>query len=138
MSQNYQNHVRFSPPFHFFTVPFTLIGIALSIYMLIKQTDLTHTLIALAFILIGFTLIFARFYALKAQDRAARADERLRYYILSGKMLPSVLKMSQILALRFASDEEFVALVDITIKENLSSKNIKLAIKDWRGDYHRI
>ena len=53
---------------------------------------------------------FARMFAVKVQDRAARADERLRYYILSGKMLPAKLRMSQILALRFASDEEMVAL----------------------------
>lgn len=138
MSQNFNNHKRFFAPYHFFTVPLILIGLGLASYAFIKETDLTHALIVLAFILIGFVGLFSRFFSLKAQDRAARVDERLRYYILTGQMLPTALRMGQILALRFASDEEFPALVDRALKENLSPTEIKKAVKNWRGDYHRI
>ncbi len=138
MSQNFNNHRRFYPPYHFFTIPLTLIGLGFAIYALIKNTNLTHVLIVWAFLLIGLVGLFSRFFALKAQDRAARADERLRYYILTGKMLPTSLRMGQILALRFASDEEFPALVEKTLAEQLSPTEIKKAIKNWRGDYHRI
>jgi hypothetical protein len=77
-------------------------------------------------------------FALKAQDRAARAEEKLRYYIIAGKVFPDGLKIGQILALRFASDEEYLALVDKAIADKLSPDEIKKTIKNWRGDYHRI
>ncbi len=138
MPQNYQNHVRFSPPFHFVVVPIILIGEGFAIYNSSCLSNLTNGLLVLAFALLGTIAFFGRWFGLRNQDRAARADERLRYYILTQKMLPSSLRMGQILALRFASDEEMVALVDRTLTENLSSKEIKQAIKNWRGDYHRI
>ncbi|MEE1944148.1 DUF6526 family protein [Pedobacter sp. KR3-3] len=138
MSQNFNNHKRFSPPYHFFTVPLILTGLGFAVYAFVKTPDLTHGLIVLAFMLIGIIGLFARFFSLRVQDRAARADERLRYYILTGKMLPATLRMGQILALRFASDEEFPALVDQALAEQLSPTDIKKAIKNWRGDYHRI
>ena len=138
MEQNFSNHKRFFPPYHFFTVPLIVTGLGFAIYALTQTPDLTHVLIVWAFMLIGFVGLFSRFFALKAQDRAARADERLRYYILTGKMLPSSLTMGQIMALRFASDDELVALVEKALAEQLSPTEIKKAIKNWRGDYHRI
>ena len=45
--------------------------------------------------------------------------------------------MHQIIALRFAGDEEFVSLVERTLKENLTSKEIKQAVKNWKTDFHR-
>lgn len=80
----------------------------------------------------------ARMFALKAQDRAARAEEKLRYFILAGKALPAELRMGQILALRFSNDDEFINLVDKVVANNLSADAIKKEIKNWRGDYHRI
>jgi len=138
MEQNFKNHTRLNPPFHFFAVPATLIGLGFSIYKFTDQQDLTSALIIFGFILLGFALAFARMYALKAQDRAIRAEEKLRYFILTNKMLPSQLRMGQIIALRFASDEEFVSLTERTIAENLSSKEIKMAIKNWKADYNRV
>lgn len=138
MEQNFKNHTRFHPPFHFFAVPASLIGLGFAIYEFTMQQDLTHALIIFGFILISFALAFARMYALKAQDRAIRAEEKLRYFILANKMLPSQLKTSQLIALRFASNNELVALVDEAIAKNLSPKQIKIAIKIWKPDYHRI
>jgi hypothetical protein len=77
-------------------------------------------------------------FALKAQDRAINAEESLRYYIMTGKALPNELTISQIIALRFASDAEYLALLDRAIKDNLSNKEIKMAIQQWKGDYHRV
>ncbi|MFY8007778.1 MAG: DUF6526 family protein, partial [Sediminibacterium sp.] len=62
----------------------------------------------------------------------------MRHYIMTGKALPSDLRMSQILALRFASDEEFLSLIERALREKLSAKDIKQAIQNWRGDYHRV
>ncbi|MGF1924220.1 MAG: DUF6526 family protein [Bacteroidia bacterium] len=138
MAQNFKNHKRYSIPYHFVTVPVILSGIILSGTLFFENQDLLHALLALLFILIAIVALFARFFALKAQDRAARADERLRYFILTGKRLPVQLRMSQILALRFSSDEELPALVDRVLFDKLSSTEIKQAIVDWRPDNDRI
>jgi hypothetical protein len=138
MSQNYQNHVRFNRGFHFVTVPLIGIGLGFAIYSYCNSLALTDGLLILAFVLLYVIAFFARWFGLRNQDRAIRADERLRYYILTQKMLPSQLRMGQILALRFASDEEIPALVERTVREKLSSKEIKQSIKNWRGDYNRI
>ncbi len=45
--------------------------------------------------------------------------------------------MRQIIGLRFASDEEFIALAARAVEEGLSEKDIKKSIKNWRGDYDR-
>jgi len=114
------------------------LGLALSTYAYIKVSTLIAGLLVLAFLLIGLTAVFARTFALKAQDRAARAEEKLRHFILSGKALPAELKLAQILALRFASDEEYLYLVNRAVIENLPADEIKKAIKNWRADDHRI
>ena len=82
--------------------------------------------------------LFARGFALKAQDRAIVAEERFRYYLLTKKMLPAELTVRQIIGLRFASDEEYADLVERAIKENLSENRIKKEIKNWKGDYYRV
>ena len=89
-------------------------------------------------VLLLFAFAFLRSFALKAQDRAIRAEENFRYYLLTNKVLPSALSMRQIVGLRFASDEEFVALAEKAVKENLTEEGIKKAIKNWKGDYYRV
>jgi len=138
MSQNYENHKRFYPPFHFFAVPLTVIGLCFSIYSCIAIPTIITGLLVLAFFLIAIIAVMARMFALKAQDRAARAEENLRYYMLAGSALPNELSISQILALRFAGDEEFLTLVDQAVNNKLSPTEIKKSIKNWRGDFHRI
>ena len=86
-------------------------------------------------VLIGY---FARAFALKAQDRAIRAEENLRHFSITGKLLDKRLTINQIIALRFASDEEFVLLAQKAADENISAKEIKMSIKNWRGDYYRV
>ena len=79
-------------------------------------------LLPLLLIVLVLTLIsvsfHARSFALKAQDRAIRAEENLRYFILTGKRLDQALPLDRIIALRFASDEEFVALTARAIEQN--------------------
>ncbi len=84
-----------------------------------------------------FIFYFVRGFALKAQDRAIRAEEKLRYFILTGKPLSTKITTRQIVGLRFASDEEFVGLVNKSEKENLSEKEIKASIKNWKEDLYR-
>ena len=81
---------------------------------------------------------FIRTFSLGAQDRAIRAEENLRYFSLTGKLFSDKLTLRQIIALRFAPDEEFVALVDRAINENLSQTIIKQTIQNWKADHNRI
>ncbi len=96
------------------------------------------SLIFLCSLLIAFIAYFARSVALKAQDRAIRAEENLRYFAVTGKLLDSKLRLSQVIALRFAPNNEFVDLAHRAVAEDLSPKEIKQSIQNWRGDYHRV
>ncbi len=89
-------------------------------------------------ILLGITLYFARAFALKANDRAIRAEENLRHFVLTGKGLPTGLRLGQIVALRFASDNELVTLAEKASAENLSGNAIKALIQNWKADYERV
>jgi len=141
MQQNFSNHTRYHAPFHYVLAPLGLIGLIASLVHLIKGEPWNHYNAALIFL--GFFLLFlvgalTRTYALKAQDRAIRAEENLRHFILTGKPLDSRLRMGQIVALRFASDEEFAALAAKAAEGKLSGKDIKQSIQQWRPDYYRI
>ena len=78
-----------------------------------------------------------RAFPARVQDRAIRAEENLRHYVLTGKLLDPRLKVSQIIALRFADDEEFVELTKRAVEEGLTNDQIKKAIKKWKADHHR-
>ena len=139
--QNFKNHSRYIILWTFIT-PLILIAIlGGSIVNLVHADANTHYSAALI-LLISVVLIiiywYARRFALVAQDRAIRAEENLRYFILTGKPFDSRLRMSQIIALRFASDDEFPALAKKAVEENLRSKEIKAAILKWKADHHRV
>lgn len=140
--QTYQNHVRFFPLVHFILFPillFNLIWQAVRLYQEPSWDRAEWLLMAVAFIIIS---IAARLQALKAQDRVIRLEEKLRYYEVLPKDLADKavkLKTSQIIALRFAPDEELAELVQKVLSGELKElKEIKLAIKNWRGDYLRV
>jgi hypothetical protein len=91
-------------------------------------------LISIAFLSLFY---YARSFAERAQDRAIRAEENFRYYLLTGKPLDKKLTIQQIIGLRFASDEEFPDLVKRALDENLGNEDIKKAVKNWRADNNR-
>jgi hypothetical protein len=91
--------------------------------------------LSLATILVA---LFARTFALKAQDRAIRAEEQLRHFVMTGKLLDPRLTVQQIVGLRFASNEQFVALAQRAADQNMPLKEIKQAVKNWRADTYRV
>jgi hypothetical protein len=140
--QNFSNHSRLVPGFHILGGALLLLGTIASfvnVYFQVSTHDsvLGSILIAILFI-IGLLLFwFTRTFAVTVQDRAIRAEEGLRYYILTNKRLDGKLTKSQIIALRFAPDDEFLVLADRAIRENLSSAEIKKFIKNWKADHDR-
>lgn len=140
--QNYSNHRRWYPLFHFVVMPL----LALNFLSHLVRLFMTPTWALAFWTLLGATLILlafaSRLQALKAQDRVIRLEERWRYKeILSPELALKAeqLSIGQIVALRFASDEELPSLIERTLDgEFAKPKEIKLAIKNWRGDYLRV
>lgn len=139
--QNYSNHAKFVIGYHVITFIAILILIIGSIRGLMKSSEdnlYSASLLVLTSFILLFMFYFVRTFALKAQDRAIRAEEKFRFYILTGKALDEKLTMRQIIGLRFASDEEYIGLSEKAVKENLSEKEIKLQIKIWKPDTYRV
>ncbi len=139
--QNYKNHSRYVLGFHIvagLAIIALWVGSLVNLVYASKEQVPTASLICLIALIVSLLFWYCRSFPLRAQDRVIRAEENFRHYILMGKPLPAGLRMSQVIALRFASDEEFPALVTKALEEKLSSKAIKMAIKDWRGDYYRV
>jgi hypothetical protein len=142
--QNLKNHGRFDPPFHFFILPMLLLNLIFSIYVTIHHWP-EHRALFLWWIVMSIVLFIiagrSRDRALVVQDRIIRLEERLRLAALlpaEDRAHVDELSIKQLIALRFASDDELPALVHKTLTQNLEPKAIKQSIVNWRGDYHRV
>ena len=141
--QNYANHRQYVPMYHVVTFGLITLSLIGSIVNLIKSLGqhaglYSASLLVVVFIVLGLLFFFARSFALKAQDRAIRAEENLRHFVMTGKLLDSRLTIRQIIGLRFASDAEYLELCKRAIAENLSEDSIKKAVKNWRADTYRV
>ena len=139
--QNYENHAKFIPVFHYIALPLLLVNFFGALFRVTQEISF-YTLngVGLAISLI-VVAVFTRLFALKAQDRVIRLEEQIRMQTF----LPDALKaqvgrltMGQIVALRFASDEELVDLSQDALNQNTSPNALKQAVKNWRPDYDRV
>ncbi|MCF6348086.1 MAG: DUF6526 family protein [Flavobacteriaceae bacterium] len=139
-NQNYANHRRFVPLFLFTLLGsiFLLIGTIVNLVKSSHENLYNATLLVFGAVLLMLTAFYARVFALKAQDRAIRAEEKFRHFVLTGKRLDTKLTTRQIIGLRFASDEEFPELAKRAVIENLSENAIKKVITNWREDTYRV
>jgi len=140
--QNFSNHVRWVPGFHFFVMPVMALNFGWSIYLWkvagFSLDAFINVLTAAALIML---MLYARLFALKVQDRVIRLEERMRLE----KLLPADLKprieeftSGQLVAMRFASDAELPALARKVLAENIrGGKAIKQMVQTWRADYLR-
>ena len=140
--QTYANHAKLVPMYHYVAGLIVIANLGVALYQAATNFSggtVFHALVAFAFVVIA---LFARVFALGAQDRVIRLEERLRML----EVLPDDLKSRindittpQLVALRFAPDDE---LADLTRKvlggELVGQKSIKQAITAWRPDYQRI
>lgn len=142
--QTYKSHARFFPPFHFVAAPILLLNLIFAIAVTIHHWP-QHRVVFLWYIVLSVALIVlavcSRVMALTAQDRVIRLEEKLRFAALLPPDLLArshALTVRQIIGLRFASDDELPALVKRALDENLTEKQIKQAINNWRPDYLRV
>lgn len=139
--QSYHNHRQYVFGYHIVSGIMVIAFLGGAITNLIHSTEADAYdawLILLAGVIFISMFWYMRVFALKAQDRAIRAEEHLRYYLLTGKKIDQRITIAQIIALRFASDEEYPGLVQKAAEHKLSAHDIKKQITNWRTDSHRV
>lgn len=141
--QNYSSHHRYVPGYHFLLLFLVLLVFICSVFFLVRSymhgiERVSSTVVFICVLDIMLLYLYTRQFPIKAQDRAIRAEENLRHFVLTGKLLDSRLSMSQIVALRFASDGELAELANRAVAEGMSSDCIKKEIKTWKADNDRV
>jgi hypothetical protein len=143
--QSYAKHAKFVPLYHFVllaVIVVVFIGSLVNLYRRFAGPNpvgrMSAELIVLMAVALILLFIFARTFPLKAQDRAIRAEENLRHFALTGKLLDPRLTVKQIVGLRFASDAEFPELARKAADQSMSLDDIKKSVKNWRPDHDRM
>jgi hypothetical protein len=139
--QSYAKHAKVVPMYLVagVTLLAAFILSLVTFYRRIQHPEGRLILVVLVLLSVGCLLLFgfARTFALKVQDRAIRAEENLRHFALTGKLLDHRLSIKQIVGLRFASDAEFPELARKAADQGMPLKEIKQAVKNWRADHDR-
>jgi len=138
-AQTYATHRRY--PWQRYLLP-TVLGLAFGFSVLAwTHPEFVAPCRSLLPIVVTFGMLLQWYYGrvavTRVQDRAIRAEENFRHFILTGKPLPAALTLRQIISLRFASDAELPGLAERAVAEKLRGEAIKKSIKDWRPDNHR-
>ena len=139
-AQNFANHVRWDPAFHFFGMPVLLITFIASIVYVVRFPSLMSGWAVVFFAAALLLALKSRLYALRVQDRVIRLEERLRLVTLRPELRTRIGELSepQLIGLRFACDAEVAALAERALKEKLSQRDIKKSVVGWRADYWRV
>jgi uncharacterized membrane protein YciS (DUF1049 family) len=140
--QNFANHVRWVPGFHYFVMPVMALNFGWSIYRL-KTANFSLDAFVGVFVAAALVMLmlYARLFALKVQDRVIRLEERLRLeQLLPADLRPRIAEFTsgQLVAMRFACDAELPALARKVLTDNIKSgKAIKQMVQTWRPDFLR-
>lgn len=140
--QTYQDHTRWVPLYHFVMGPIFLVNAVVAAFRLVTGFSLDRALELLVAVALVFAFFYLRVFALAAQDRVIRLEERMRMQaLLPDNLKPRINDFStaQLIAIRFASDSELPQLARKVLEENIADqKPIKEAITTWRPDYQRV
>ena len=142
-TQSYKNHIRFYPPHHFIYYPIIMAFLSFSIYFAFTTEDTIVWSFLSAIFVVLFCLAFMlrQHYALTLQNRIVHLELRYRYLASTRERFEKFenqLNDDQLFALRFAPDEELQNLVERALNENLTGKDIKKAIVNWKADHERV
>ena len=137
--QNFQNHTH-RPTETLITAVLALLALVFIILTMFFGRDLRDWAIMMTVLAVFVLAAISRTYIVRLQDRIIMLEVKVR----AAELLPAgqdaqLIKLSskQIAALRFASDEEFGSLLDRAVRESLTPKDIKAAVRNWRADLHR-
>jgi len=139
--QNYANHRRMNPLFHYAAFPLVALFLFYSAAGFVRNPDMAgaiQTLFALGVVLLAFA---ARTMVLTVQNRIIRLEMELRMARVLGPELAAramSLPLGMVIALRFASDGELPGLTQRALAGEFPRANdLKQAIGDWKGDHLR-
>ena len=139
--QSFKNHASFDPLFHVVLFGVLVVNLVVAIVFSVLHPSFWSIWIAILSLAVFIVLFRLRQYPLKVQDRVIRLEERLRLQALApAEWHTQIYRLTedQLIGLRFASDEEVVELAKQALEHNLSRKQIKERIRDWRSDYWRV
>ena len=140
-TQSLKNHARLDPAYHVVLVLVLFLNLIYSVVHLVRHVGWSSGWFVVLSLAAVLALLRMRQYPLKVQDRVIRLEERLRLHALApAAWQPQIQRLNedQLIALRFASDEEVVALAEQALAENLTRKQIKERIRNWRPDEWRV
>ncbi|HEY8832560.1 MAG TPA: DUF6526 family protein [Gemmatimonadaceae bacterium] len=141
-TQTYANHGRYIPVYHFFAVPVLMVNVVVMAIEFVRNPRFLTGWAVVVALALALGMLYLRFMPLRAQDRVIRLEERARLE----RIVPSDLRgrvgeltPSQLIAIRFAPDDEVADLTRRALNGELkTSKDIKLAIRNWRADHLRV
>jgi hypothetical protein len=140
--QTFQNHARFVPLYHYVTFPLALLATGYWLAQVVRTPTADHVFLFVVALCTVLAAYWARAFATRLQDRVIRLEERLRLErLLSERLHPKIgeLTVDQLVALRFASDEELEELTGRVLRENITArKAIKSLVRSWRADHARV
>ncbi len=141
-AQDYDNHRKFVPGFHAVAFGLLALNLIYSLYVAVTALSVDSVMALLLASALIMVMFYARIFALGAQDRVIRLEERLRLHDLlppDQKDTIDKLTTAQLIGLRFASDGEVVALVEAVRTEGIEDRDeIKKRVTNWRADHQRL
>lgn len=141
VAQNFKNHGRVHIPFHVITFFTLIVNLVFAITHDIRHFGWWNTWVIVLSVVVFIPFGLIRMYPVKLQDRVIRLEERLRLQALAPTEWHAQiyrLTEDQLVGLRFAADDEVVALAKKALEENLNRKQIKERVQNWRPDYLRV
>ena len=139
--QSFKNHGRLDPPYHLVLATVLAVNLFIMLSYAWHKFNYFSAWLVILSIAIWIPVLKLRLYPLKVQDRVIRLEERLRLQALApAEWHAQIYRLTedQLIGLRFASDDEVVALAKEALEQNLTRKQIKERIKTWRADDWRV
>lgn len=142
ITQTYKTHTKTVPLFHFVALPILLVNVFIALYGVVRSPGLPAIWGLLMGVALFLGALFARVFALAAQDRVIRLEERLRLRELLPQELHARIPeftREQLIGLRFASDAELPALAAAVLRDNVQKRDaVKKMVTTWRPDDHQL
>jgi hypothetical protein len=141
-TQTFGNHKRNYPLFHFVASPLLAIYFVYAVFGFVKAPSVATGMTAVLASGVLAALFASRVMAVTVQNRVIRLEMTLRLQRVLGAAAAAEalakLPVTQLIALRFASDAELPALVARVLSQELSTnRQVKEAIREWQGDFLR-
>jgi hypothetical protein len=139
--QSFENHAMVVPAYHYGAFGLLAVNLLWNLYQTAVAFSFGQLVSLLTAVALVMTLVYARTFALKAQDRLIRLEMRLRLATLAPDLSSRFgeFTVNQLTSLRFAGDGELPDLARKVLSERLDDrKAIKRQIRDWQGDYWRV